>query len=120
MERAPAGARIVLDLLRRAKAGVELSQREQDLINAAFVYGERLWLTRYHADLMEPPFETFTLMGITTFERMWPKEAIEISKEVGWPDDIDSFDPGNPGVQSIPSAGDGSAAQEGGHTDSLD
>lgn len=120
MERAPAGARIVLDLLRRAKAGTELSQREQDLINAAFVYGERLWLTRYHADLMEAPFQTLTLMGITTFERMWPKEAIEISKEVGWPDDVLIPDPGNSGVQSIPRVGDGSAAQEGRYPDSSD
>ena len=67
----------------------------------------RLWLTRFHRDALSREFLVFALKGIDTFTKRWPEAAVEISKDVGWPDDAsqnaDGSDPGVQRVRPVPS-----------------
>ena len=84
-----------------------MSRAEKELSTAVYNYGIKLWLMRFHADKLPREVERFSLLGVQAFERDWPEEAIEISKEVGWPDDdskdADGPDSGLPRVRPVPS-----------------
>ncbi len=44
-------------------------------------------MTRFHPEVLDRAQLRAMLMGIDAFTKKWPKAAIEISKDVGWPDD---------------------------------
>lgn len=64
-----------------------MSRKEEELYGAVDYYARALWLTRFHDSVLGRERRRDLLQHIGMFERDWPKEAIEISKEVGWPDD---------------------------------
>lgn len=91
MERAFAGAGIVLDILQRAKSGVFVTDSDKKLSNAIGTYGQALWITRFHPEVLDHEQMRHMLINISVFEQEWPKAAVEIGKEVGWPDDSESL-----------------------------
>jgi hypothetical protein len=90
-----------LDFVQRAKADVELSEEDHELAEKIPQQAIRLWLTRFHADKMNHEFLRFALIGIDQFTKRWPKAAVEVSKDVGWPDDERSTDVSSPGSKPV-------------------
>jgi hypothetical protein len=106
MERPPAGARIVLGILQRAKAGDQVPRSEQELSNAVHLHATRIWLTRFHREVLDNMQLKDMLREIDMFTKEWPRAAVEISKDIGWPDEPDTSipkpHPEPVGLQSVP------------------
>ena len=87
MERAPAGSGIILELVQRAASGDTMSDEDVQLWRAVPHHVMHLWLTRFHNSVLTHDMHGKSLREIDMFTRRWPKHAITISKEVGWPDE---------------------------------
>jgi hypothetical protein len=108
MERGPAGARIILDVFQRGQTGNPLQKAESARrVGHILAYGFAQWLLRFHPDKMNRTEYRQAMVKVAQFEKDHPHWAVEISKDVGWPDENTSgSDSGDAGVQSVPPAAD--------------
>ena len=69
-----------------------MSDKEDDLYGKLDAYIRAVWLTRFYPELLPRWMLKQYLQRIDYFTKRWPKEAAEISNEIGWPDEIPSVD----------------------------
>ncbi len=81
-----------------------MSHKDELLYERIHPYALALWTTRHHDDVLEDWMRVQHLKRINGFEQMFPKEAVEISNEIGWPDDKNSVrsNPGHTDVAFVP------------------